>query len=149
MVQWQSYYEPVDLEFIEAHYPYLPDEMKELYRKGDSPHPIECEDGLVVYDIPDIAGEIGSALNFLSLRDEEDIDSIVRSCNLLKEEVRPKFLPIARDGGSEMLLLKTSDPEFLSIWHYSPNFRLDQKTQLFKVSETFGDFLDFIKVVQL
>lgn len=147
MTKWESFFESIAPEIVSAKYPDWPISLRRIYSCGDAPAPALEDDQIAIYDIPDVPGQFGSCLYFLKILDEESFDSVVRSSKLLPEDMAKIFIPIARDGGSEMLLLRNDGSGTLPVWHYSPNFRLSSKRTVFKIADNFDDFLEKVQYV--
>lgn len=137
VIEWQSFFDPVEQERVRTVFPQAPDEFTRLYAVGDAPFICDQDDKFPAYPIPDIQGQYGGCTNMLGLR-KDAADSAISFAQLFTTEFSTEFAPIARDGGGELLLLKSID---LSIWHFSPNGRLDPQIKKFRIADSFQHFL--------
>jgi len=148
-IEWNSYYKPVNENIIQECCYEWPNSLKQLYEIGDCPFIQDKEDKAPAYNIPELNNGIGFATYFLAIDPETGHDSYYRVSEYFSDLMLKEYTPIACDGGGEYLLFKSGRQEDQSIWHFSPNFRLDRHKQLFKVANNFDDFLTAIKFIAL
>jgi len=155
MLSWDSYYDECQtgiLESIELAFNIkFPDSMKALYGVGDAPFIDEPENNMAVYRFSenDLSGEFGSAMYFFrsqggSVSENIKDRKIENPCHLPNN-----CIEVASDGGGETLVLKFDEGKAdASIWHLSPSGRLQGRTGLIFVADSFNTFLQKIEFIE-
>ena len=151
-ISWSSLYGKIDVSIfyqLEQTLGYeLPNSLKVLYEAGDGPFAEDSGGRAPAYPLSHTRDSVdknhGFALSFFTICQSEKDEDLL--CTYLDFSARfPEgFVPVARDGGGELLLLRYKGRS-VSVWHYCPSDRLGPSGPIIRVADDFEQFLQKIE----